>query len=156
MVPSFSEVFPGWEMPMNEMAMDNEYTANIGEPILPKNTSNPSIEWTDYLVDRVYLRKAGNVNASPYNGAFWVPSEHGPWIGIMATNMPRQTWNVGVSDSITGGSIFNRVRLNAGARVYANIGYGRNWNLAFRASTYDNPCYATLITSGGFPKVVQV
>lgn len=132
-VPSFSELFPDWDMPtVDDTAVED--ATNMAESQTASITSIPPNSKTC----KVYLKNpSDSKNTSP----FCTISHKGSWIETSAKTLIPQTYNVGYSRS--GYSLGYAVNLTRTQKFKVST-YSYQMDIAVRASTYSTPGYATL------------
>lgn len=162
-VPNFSDVFPGWDIPFEEVTpmdpMEEDSIRDIPEAIPENNTAEiiPLIDigvglndWLRVVSGRVYLNEASSENADPYAVVTVDPYDVGTVIRAGASELSSsETCNVGISDYFTGESYGYATRLPEGQTYAVDIGIDGP-TVAVRASTYGTPGWATMIVDGAY------
>ena len=128
-LPSFSELFPGWDLPVDESIAS---TSNDSSLTLSSSEVTPfsNSDWLRLGSTRHYLPAASNSHdASPFS-----------------TLISSKNCNIGYTNASTGKSLGykNNLSVNQALAVH-NVGGMR---LAIRASTYSTPGYATMAVDG--------
>lgn len=128
-LPSFSELFPGWDLPVDESIAS---TSNDSSLTLSSSEVTPfsNSDWLRLGSTRHYLPAASNSHdASPFS-----------------TLTSSKNCNIGYTNASTGKSLGykNNLSVNQALAVH-NVGGMR---LAIRASTYSTPGYATMAVDG--------
>ena len=134
-LPSFSELFPGWDLPVDESIAS---TSNDSSLTLSSSEVTPfsNSDWLRLGSTRHYLPAASNSHdASPFSTFTY------------ATSLTSsKNCNIGYTNASTGKSLGykNNLSVNQALAVH-NVGGMR---LAIRASTYSTPGYATMAVDG--------
>lgn len=73
-LPAFSEVFPGWELPVEEITVSKQPTEAEPYVILSENATRvSSSDWIYIGGSNYYLTQATDVPAAPYAYFYWDP-----------------------------------------------------------------------------------
>lgn len=134
-LPSFSELFPGWDLPVDESIAS---TSNDSSLALSSSEVTPfsNSDWLRLGSTRHYLPAASNSHDAS-----------GTIIRSYATSLTSsKNCNIGYTNASTGKSLGykNNLSVNQALAVH-NVGGMR---LAIRASTYSTPGYATMAVDG--------
>lgn len=134
-LPSFSELFPGWDLPVDESIAS---TSNDSSLTLSSSEVTPfsNSDWLRLGSTRHYLPAASNSHDAS-----------GTIIRSYATSLTSsKNCNIGYTNASTGKSLGykNNLSVNQALAVH-NVGGMR---LAIRASTYSTPGYATMAVDG--------
>ena len=134
-LPSFSELFPGWDLPVDESIAS---TSNDSSLTLSSSEVTPfsNSDWLRLGITRHYLPAASNSHDAS-----------GTIIRSYATSLTSsKNCNIGYTNASTGKSLGykNNLSVNQALAVH-NVGGMR---LAIRASTYSTPGYATMAVDG--------
>ena len=134
-LPSFSELFPGWDLPVDESIAS---TSNDSSLTLSSSEVTPfsNSDWLRLGSTRHYLPAASNSHDAS-----------GTIIRSYATSLTSsKNCNIGYTNASTGKSLGykNNLSVNQALAVH-NVGGMR---LAIRASTYSTPSYATMAVDG--------
>lgn len=159
-LPEFSEVFPGWDVPIEE----NNAKIEISEPVLPAVPADNTMEeikplsigtglddWIVLLSERVYLKSASSTtNATPFAAFTLDPYKMGTQIRAYATSLSAsETCNIGFSDYSSGESLASAVNLVEYEALELYVGVGKP-TVGVRASTYSNPGWSTIEVDGAY------
>ena len=159
-LPEFSEVFPGWDVPIEE----NNAKIEISEPVLPAVPADNTMEeikplsigtglddWIVLLSERVYLKSASSTtNATPFAAFTLDPYKMGTQIRAYATSLSAsETCNIGFSDYSSGKSLASAVNLVEYEALELYVGVGKP-TVGVRASTYSNPGWSTIKVDGAY------
>ena len=113
-LPEFSEVFPGWDVPIEK----NNAKIEISEPVLPAVPADNTMEEIEplsigLLSERVYLKSASSTTkATPFAAFTLDPYKMGTQIRAYATSLSAsETCNIGFSDYSSGKSLASAVNL---------------------------------------------
>ena len=119
-LPEFSTVFPGWDLPKDDVASTET------DSTFPEQMNPPAI-----------------VNPLSYSASTWI--RLGSW--VPATRLTSsKTYNIGYNNATTGTSLAYRNHLTLSEKFQINN--VQNIKLAIRASTYSTPGYATMVVDG--------
>lgn len=147
---SFSELFPGWDLPVHDVVNEDAYTTF---PLSFAKASSLNIQSADSWLRlgsiSHYLAAASNVNATPFITFLVDPYTMGTSIRSYATSLTSsQTCNIGFSNASTGEDLGNALYLSLyQTAVISDVG---NINLSIRASTYSTPGWSTLAIDGAY------
>lgn len=155
-LPQFSELFPGWDIPVEDITpVDESKTQIIIEEnslnIMPLDIGVSPDEWIRLASARHYLQSAdATENAEPFAVFTVDPFEMGTQIRAYATSLSSsETCNIGISDYDTGESLGLGTRLIENYAVVVYVGVSEP-TVAIRASTYSTPGWATMAIDGGY------
>ena len=108
-LPSFSELFPDWDLPVNDIALLMSPESNFLETSFPTASITPASasSWLRLGSTSYYLQAASNSqNASPFATFFVDSFEMGTRIRSYATSLTSsETCNIGYSNASTGTSL---------------------------------------------------
>lgn len=114
-LPSFSELFPDWEIPVNDVLQTRQEQVPEIQQESPKAEylSSRYRDWMGVFSGKVYLRVASTTsNASPFTHVYMDPVEIGSVIQCYATELTSsETCNIGFSDYNTGKSYLSGTNL---------------------------------------------
>jgi len=142
-LPEFSEVFPGWDVPIEEN--------NAKMEIKPLSIGTGLDDWIVLLSERVYLKSASSTtNATPFAAFTLDPYKMGTQIRAYATSLSAsETCNIGFSDYSSGKSLASAVNLVEYEALELYVGVGKP-TVGVRASTYSNPGWSTIKVDGAY------
>lgn len=147
-VPSFSEVFPDWDLPV----LDAEYMTDV--PAFPNDFSNVvttaarSSYWMRLGSFSYYLKRPTNEITDPFVEGYADPEEVGSEIATYATYLTSsETCNIGYTNAKNGASLGYKSRLTLGEVCI--ISGVENMKVGIRASTYSTPGWAELAVDAG-------
>ncbi len=158
-LPEFSEVFPEWDVPVEE----NNAKIEISEPVLPAAPADNAMEikplsigvglddWIVLLSERVYLKSASSTtDATPFAAFTLDPYKMGTHIRACATSLSAsETCNIGFSNYSSGKSLASAVNLGEYDTLELYVGVGKP-TIGVRASTYSNPGWSTIEVDGAY------
>lgn len=140
-IPSFSEVFPGWDIP--KAKIPEKVTDFIAIDALPSQQANRLSDWTYMESYRTYLEKASDtVAATPF---VFVVNESYKMIYLRSYAeelTSSKTCNIGFSDFDTFESL--GYKLDLGPKEAFAISISGRAHIHVRASTNSIPGYATM------------
>lgn len=143
-VPTFSEVFPEWDLPIREESIQGVTLAEKNET--PEVEIN-SFTWTRLISLDYYLPAATNVSTDPFATFYVDPYEVGTVIRCYATSLSSsETCNIGYDNATTGESLGYAQYLgkNEAFEVYSVGGI----TIAVRASTHSTPGWSVMAIDG--------
>ena len=150
-LPEFSTVFPGWDLPKDDVAStetDSTFPEQMNPPAIVNPLSYSASTWIRLGSKEYYLPAASNTKDSPPFTSFTVdPYDMGTSIRSYATRLTSsKTYNIGYKNATTGTSLAYRNHLTLSEKFQINN--VQNIKLAIRASTYSTPGYATMVVDG--------
>lgn len=138
-LPHFSELFPGWDLPVDDSITEKAPTYNdraIGDD---PNSSSWHLEGTTTL----YLYHPGSSNSPVFGYKYMDPSTVGTAMRITVDLLTAsEHCNIGYTNMVTGQSIAYRTKLSMGT-AFTIYGIG-NMTVGARASTYSYTGWSTL------------
>lgn len=150
-LPTFSELFPDWDIPKLSFDESNNIQSNItSEKILEPETIEPlskSTRKTDTIIYKnVYLKNPPPNSITP---AFVTYDYLGPQISAGPYQLyASETANIAISNEDTGEVIAYEVNLSPKNIVYGFVPfYMGRFNAGIRASTYSSPGYADIFAT---------
>lgn len=140
-VPKFSEVFPGWDIPIIDEVAPAE------NPVVPLSLDS----WIRLFSDRWYLDSASTTeNADPFAILKIDPYDDGTSVRSGATTLSSsETCNVGISNYYTGESYGVGMYLTEGEAFVTYVGSDSPM-VAVRASTSSTPGWATMVVDSAY------
>lgn len=151
--PKFSELFPGWDIPVQEVnALDDSSISEIPNGISEDDSSDIVLlaaKWVKLVTKSYYLNVASSTqNTDPFAVVTADPYKVGSCIRAKAIALgASETYNIGMSNYDTGESYGYEpnLTLNQPYTVYVGSSGPR---VAVRASTYSNPGWSTMVVEG--------
>lgn len=147
-VPSFSEVFPNWDLPVFDASNMTDSPAPPNDFNNVDATAARSSYWTRLGSFRCYLKRPTNENTNPFVEVYADPEKVGSEISTYATYLTSsETCNIGYTNMKNGASLGHKSRLTLG-EVCIITGI-ENMKVGIRASTYSTPGWAELAVDTG-------
>lgn len=155
-LPQFSEVFPGWDNPVEKITfVDEAHTHEITESesanLSPLGIGYGPDDWVRIVNSNVYLEAASATENAEYFVKITVdPFDIGTYIRAYATALSSsETCNIGISDYDSGQSLALGTRLTLNQAITLFVGTRRPV-VAVRASTYSKPGSAKIAVDGAY------
>ena len=136
-IPSYSEVFPGWELPESDATINSDTVVGYSEFVSPKAIDTSS--WRLFnQINNVYLREANSTPSSPFWYFYAHPDTIGNKIKTVVTSLrTSKSCNISFSDFQTDKVLGYAIKLGTG-QSYVIGGVGDKGLFAI-ASTYSTP-----------------
>lgn len=147
-VPSFSEVFPDWDLPVSDAAYMTDSPAPPNDFSNVDATAARSSYWMRLGSFACYLKKPTNEITDPFVEVYADPEKVGSEIATYATYLTSsETCNIGYTNTKNGASLGYKSRLTLGeVCIISGI---ENMKVGIRASTYSTPGWAELAVDAG-------
>lgn len=150
-LPSFSSVFPDWDIPILDPVTESETVGNLS-PVQMEAEITPLADLDSWLrlgSFSTYLNSASSSNADPFVSFTMDPYSMGTSVRAYATALTSsQTCNIGFSDPSTGVSYISGTYLSPNQAVSLHGLYYTD--IAVRASTFSTPGWATIAVDGAY------
>ena len=150
-LPTFSELFPDWDMPIADIVPDSDSTY-IEPPINPSEAAEitplaDTSSWKRINEYSTYINAATSSTATPFTTLTVNPYSMGTSVRMYATELTSsQTCNLGISNADTGANYATAVNLDPYEAIIAyNLRYTK---IALRASTYSTPGWGNIALDG--------
>lgn len=152
-LPTFSSLFPDWDLPILDTATESENENTIDLSPLP---SEPEVvpladldSWLRLGSFSTYLNAASSSNADPFVSFTMNPYSMGTSVRAYATALTSsQTCNIGFSDPSTSVSYGSGTYLSP--YQYVSLHGLYYTDIAVRASTFSTPGWATIAIDGAY------